>query len=88
MKLIPVLLLVGMFAASGWAEEAKPEPYSSELVKKAEAGDAKAQYYLGRCYYKGDGVAQDYKEAVKWFTKSAEQGNDSAKRKLEELKSK
>jgi TPR repeat protein len=44
-------------------------------VKRAEAGDAKAQCDLGVFYYKGDGVTQDYKEAVKWLTKSAEQGN-------------
>ena len=56
MKLIPALLIVGMFAVSGWAEDTKPEPYSPELVKKAEAGDAKAQYDLGICYYEGTGV--------------------------------
>ena len=27
------------------------------------------------CYYLGQGVAQDYAEAVKWYRKSAEQGN-------------
>jgi hypothetical protein len=64
-----------MLAVSGWAEDAKPEAYSPELVKDAEAGDAKAQYFLGASYYIGQGVAQDYKEAVKWLTKAAEQGN-------------
>ena len=33
-----------------------------------------AQYNLGVCYYNGDGVAQSYAEAVKWFRKAAEQG--------------
>ena len=75
MKLIPLFLLVGMLAVSGWAEDTKPEPYSPELVKKAEAGDAKAQYDLGICYYEGTGVEKDWGEVVKWFTKSAEQGN-------------
>ena len=75
MKLIPLFLLVGMLAVSGWAEDTKPEPYSPELVKKAEAGDAKAQYDLGICYYEGTGVEKDWGEAVKWFTKSAEQGD-------------
>ena len=79
MKLIPLLLLVGMLAVSGWAKDAKPEPYSAELVKRAEAGNAKAQYSLGHCYYCGEhGVAIDHKEAVKWWTKSAEQGNADA----------
>jgi hypothetical protein len=75
MKLITLFLLVGMFAVSGWAQEAEPEPYSLELVKRAEAGDAKAQSILGACYYYGSGVKQDYKEAVKLYKKSAEQGD-------------
>jgi TPR repeat protein len=29
-------------------------------------------------YDNGQGVTQDYKESVKWYTKAAEQGNDSA----------
>ena len=73
-RINPLLLLIGMLAVSGCALEAKPEPYSPELVKKAEAGDAEAQYKLGRSYYHGEGVAKDYKEAFKWITKSAEQG--------------
>ena len=60
------------------AENAKPEPYSLELVKKAEAGDAKAQCALGSFHYFGDGVAKDEKEAVKWYAKAAEQGDPEA----------
>tara|TARA_B000000565_G_scaffold255597_1_gene236732 strand:+ start:31185 stop:31541 length:357 start_codon:yes stop_codon:yes gene_type:complete len=45
------------------------------LAVKAEAGDAKAQLDLGMKYAKGDGVLQDYAQAVNWFTKSAKQGN-------------
>lgn len=41
--------------------------------KAAEDGDAKAQFDLGLCYYKGEGVEIDYTEATKWFKKSAEQ---------------
>ena len=78
MKLIPALLIVGMFAVSGWAEDTKPEPYSAELVKKAEAGDAKAQLALGDSYYLGNGVRKDRTEAMKWVTRSAEQGNAEA----------
>jgi len=36
------------------------------------------QYELGNKYYKGEGVAPDSVEAVKWYQKAAEQGNDSA----------
>ncbi len=46
-----------------------------ELTPVAEAGNASAQYSLGLLYEKGQGVAQNYTEAAKWFRKSAEQGN-------------
>ena len=72
MKLIPALLLGGMFAVSGWAEDYKPEPYSAELVKKAKAGDADAQRDLGLHYFNGDGVTQDNEESIKWSLKSME----------------
>ena len=48
------------------------------IAQKAEQGDAIAQYNLGLMYYKGQGVLQDYKEAVKWYLKAAEQGHASA----------
>ena len=33
----------------------------------------RGQYNLGVCYYKGEGVAKDQVEAVKWYRKAAEQ---------------
>jgi TPR repeat protein len=36
------------------------------LRKRAEQGDALAQYDLGDAYDKGQGVSQDYVEAYKW----------------------
>ncbi len=50
--------------------------------KKAEQGDAGAQYDLGLMYDNGQGVAQDYKEAVKWYKHSAEQGHAEAQNAL------
>ena len=37
-----------------------------------------AQNHLGFMYYTGEGVAQDYQEAAKWFRKAAEQGDADA----------
>lgn len=48
----------------------------------AEQGNAAAQYNLGVRYDKGEGVAQDYKQAVVWFRKAAEQGNADAQTNL------
>ena len=44
----------------------------------AEEGDAQAQCYLGVCFQNGQGVEQDYQEAVKWYRRSAEQNDPVA----------
>ena len=53
-----------------------------EYKAKGEQGDAKAQFNLGVCYENGNGVPQDYAEAVKWFRKAAEQSFLQAQRSL------
>jgi len=52
------------------------------LKRRAEQGNAPAQFSLGLCYYWGSGVAQDYAEAAKWYRKAAEQGNAGAQYNL------
>ena len=56
----------------------KPSIEIQELVKRAESGDAKAQYDLGMDYYIGQSVRQDLTEAIKWLRKSSDQGNVEA----------
>ncbi len=46
-----------------------------EWLPLAKQGDSQAQYALGSLYRKGEGVPQDYIEALKWLRLSAEQGN-------------
>ena len=58
-----------LLVASLWAG-AQP----AELVQAAEQGNAQAQYNLGRMLDMGDGVPQNYAEAVKWYRLAAEQG--------------
>ncbi|MBQ1591080.1 MAG: SEL1-like repeat protein, partial [Treponema sp.] len=48
-----------------------------ELSKKAEQGDAKAQVELGKMYYLGKGIEQDYSKSVKLWTKAAELGDSN-----------
>jgi TPR repeat protein len=43
----------------------------SELRKRAEAGDPKAQNDLGVAYRVGDGVLRNKQEAVRWYRKAA-----------------
>jgi len=51
-----------------------PPKAFQEYMKAAEQGDAEAQHSLGLMYANGQGVTQDYKEAVKWYAKAAEKG--------------
>lgn len=44
----------------------------------AARGDITSQYYLGRAYELGLGVAQDYAQAFAWYSKSAERGDHVA----------
>jgi len=50
-----------------------------ETIEKANAGDVNAQLTLGIAYDLGtDGLKENFKEAIFWYTKSAEQGNKDA----------
>ncbi len=63
----------------------RPVPILSpveDLRARAEQGDAKAQYSLGDMYRDGKGVTKDSAEAVKWYRKSADQGNVEAQVRL------
>jgi TPR repeat protein len=44
----------------------------------AEKGDADGQAALGMAYEVGQGIPQDYNEAVKWSRLAAERGNSTA----------
>ena len=46
-------------------------------------GDTSVLFPLGEMYEYGTGVDKDVIEAVKWYLKAAEAGNDEAKKKLE-----
>ena len=51
-------------------------------VKEVSFARALGQYFIGRMYNNGEGVAQDYKEAEKWYRKAADQGDADAQDSL------
>ncbi|HYL37820.1 MAG TPA: tetratricopeptide repeat protein [Bryobacteraceae bacterium] len=55
---------------------------AKEWRPEAEEGDAPTQYNLGLLYLDGHGVPQDTGEAVKWFTRSANQDYTEAQHDL------
>lgn len=86
-RLITLLLLflTGIAASAQSAEklytegkdlyDAKRYEAAFPLLKAAaEKGHKKAQYRLGRCYDKGNGVEENNTLAFEWYLKSAEQG--------------
>lgn len=55
---------------------------NTTLTEVASAGDANAQFELGKRFHQGIDVAVNYKESIKWYTLSAEQGNHKAQHNL------
>ena len=53
-----------------------------ELQPLAEAGNARAQRFLGGMHLNGFGTPQDYQQAFSWYQKAAEQGDAQAQRDL------
>lgn len=53
-------------------------PAVSELLTRAQGGEAEAQNQLGIHYSEGQGLPQNYQEAKYWFKKAADQGHAGA----------
>ena len=49
-----------------------------ETLQAAKQGNVDAQYNLGLMYEQGQGVRQDYAQAVQWCRRAAEQGHAGA----------
>ena len=54
----------------------------NRTLNRANAGDSIAQYEMGLRYADGEGVPQNYQDAMAWFAKAAENGNSKAQWKL------
>jgi TPR repeat protein len=63
-----------------------PQDYDEAVLRKrAEQGDAAAQYSLGLKSESGQGVLQDYAEAHKWFNLAAALGNKVAEKNRDRI---
>jgi hypothetical protein len=69
---------------SEWAPmiDEKRKAVVDALRKKAEAGDAAAQFKFGSALASGNGLRSDRAEAVRWYRKAAEQGYTKAQHEL------
>jgi putative methionine-R-sulfoxide reductase with GAF domain len=63
-----------------------PEPVQgtdvNRVLNRANAGDPIAQYEMAVRYADGEGVPQNYQDAMAWFAKAAANGNEKAQWKL------
>jgi len=79
MKLLLALFTVLAISPACWAScletDASPQQNAKACISAAESGDANAQKTLGSLYFTGDGVQQDFAQALHWFTQAAEQGH-------------
>ena len=55
---------------------------NSNLKRRADQGDAEAQYLLGGLYDIGQDVSKDYAQARQWWKKAASQGHAEAQYNL------
>lgn len=72
---------------SGIHFEDNPVPKDLTMAAKlyeqsAEAGYVLAQFAIGECYEKGNGVKKNKEKAMEWYARAAEQGHIQAQEKL------
>jgi TPR repeat protein len=69
------------YGASAYIKDlARGKALLADLERRAEAGDAEAQYALGEVYYDGTlpGIPKNYQVAVQWFSRAAASGHARA----------
>ena len=63
-------------------DKSKSTSTTQEILNAANQGHANAQYSLGLMYEDGEGVPQDYSNAMEWYLKAGNQGDAKAQHKL------
>jgi uncharacterized membrane protein YhaH (DUF805 family) len=58
--------------------ETDDEKNFRKSFKTAQSGDRNAQYFIGFCYWRGDGVEKNKLEARYWLEKASQQGDPRA----------
>ena len=92
--LILLLIFAALWVMKGTLRRSPPQPTiqarisgisaadASKIRLAAEQGNVQLQNTLGVMYATGQGVPQDYQEAMKWYRKAAERGNVQAQNNL------
>lgn len=78
MKIISLTILICIIFSTSHVFASNDNAPTEREILKAERGDVEAQVSIGITYFNNN----DYKEAIKWFTKAAESGNAIAQYNL------
>ncbi len=68
-------LIIRLLTLSAAIYASDPGASLNDLTAKANAGDSEAMTNIGILYGQGNGVPQDYTQALTWFHKAADAGN-------------
>lgn len=92
MKPILLMLLTALTFSNAWCgsyEDAAAAVLRDDHTRvieislpAARQGEQWAQFFLGDGYLRGQGVAQNYSEAIKWFRLAAQQGLSNSQANL------
>ena len=85
LPIVLLILLIYNMKIKGIKKQLAAQRADIQMLRdhlNAANGDAEAQYNLGVCYANGWGVPKDPKQAMYWYTKAAEQGNEDAQNAL------
>ena len=77
---IAKFIFISFLLSSPLCESTTPD--FKNTLRRAQNGDASAQFDLGMMYFNGQGVERDFKKAMQWFRKPAERGITNAQLKL------
>lgn len=68
--------------AAAQRRHARVEKTIRHLERRANGGDARAQYALGRLYEEGSGVRKNFGYAISWYEEAARNGSRAAALKI------
>ncbi|MCL2012064.1 MAG: SEL1-like repeat protein [Cystobacterineae bacterium] len=85
MKWLSLASVWGRHPAAKEALEEIEREEANRLQKRAEQGEAEAQYGLSELYRRGQGVEKDEAQAAQWCSEAAKQGHPEAQYRLGEM---
>ena len=81
-----IVLYLAIVSTNAYSEPIYTPQDIKILLSRAQQGDARSQYHLGYAYAHGKIVAQNEREAMRWYRRAAEGGHAEAARQLQAVR--